>query len=63
MHRIVFQRFEPGIGKFRIFTIRPNGTGLRAITKPPANAHQDVVAWRSQRAYLGVVTRSIARNT
>ena len=36
MQRIVFQRFEPGISKFRIYTIRPNGTGLRAITKRPA---------------------------
>lgn len=39
--RIVFQRFDPDMGKFRIYTIRPHGTGLRAITEPPANADQD----------------------
>jgi Tol biopolymer transport system component len=41
--RIVFQRFDPGLGKFRIYTIRPDGTGLRAITKPPANAFNDML--------------------
>jgi TolB protein len=39
--RIAFERFDPHIGKSRIYTIRPDHTGLHAITKPPANADED----------------------
>ena len=39
--RIVFQRFDPRIGKDRIYRIRPDGTGLHAITRPPGNAEGD----------------------
>lgn len=39
--RIVFQRFDPRIGKVRVYTIRPDGSGLRAITNPPQNADED----------------------
>jgi TolB protein len=39
--RIVFQRLDPRIGKARVYTIRPDGSGLRAITKPPDNADED----------------------
>jgi hypothetical protein len=35
--RIVFQRFDPRIGKDRLHRIRPDGTGLHTIT-PPGNA-------------------------
>ncbi len=34
--RIVFERFDPRLGTFRIYTINPDGSGLRAITDPPA---------------------------
>ena len=39
--RIVFQRFDPRIGEDRIYRIRPDGTGLHAITRPPGNAERD----------------------
>ena len=39
--RIVFQRFDPRIGKDRIYRMRPDGTGLHAITPPPGNAEGD----------------------
>jgi TolB protein len=39
--QIVFQRFDPHIGKDRIYKIRPDGTGLHPITKPPAKAEGD----------------------
>jgi Tol biopolymer transport system component len=38
---IGFQRFDPGMKKVRVYEVRPDGTGLRAITKPPANADED----------------------
>jgi Tol biopolymer transport system component len=38
---IAFQRHDPRIDKVRIYTIRPDGSGLRAITEPPANAAGD----------------------
>jgi hypothetical protein len=36
--RIVFQRFDPRIGKDRLHGIGPDGTGLHAITRPEGNA-------------------------
>ncbi len=36
--RIVFERFDPRIGKDRIYRIRPDGAGLHAITRPPGGA-------------------------
>jgi TolB protein len=38
---IAFQRFDPRSGKDRVYKIRPDGTGLRAISKPPPNAEGD----------------------
>jgi TolB protein len=32
--RIVFQRFDPGLGRTRLYTVQPDGRGLRAITRP-----------------------------
>jgi Tol biopolymer transport system component len=39
--RIVFQRLDPASGKVRLYTIRPDGSGLRAITLPGAGADMD----------------------
>ena len=39
--RIVFQRFDPRTGKDRRYRIGPDGTYLRAITRPPGNAERD----------------------
>jgi Tol biopolymer transport system component len=38
---IVFQRLDPHSGKTRLYTIRPDGSGLRAITLPGPNADKD----------------------
>lgn len=39
--RIVLQRLDPATGKIRIYTVRPNGSGLRAITLPGAGEDKD----------------------
>jgi TolB protein len=39
--RIVFQRIDPTIGKNRLYTIRPDGSGLRAITSPAPDEDRD----------------------
>jgi hypothetical protein len=39
--RIVFQRIDPTIGKNRLYTIRPDGSGLRAITSPGPDEDRD----------------------
>ncbi len=39
--RIVFQRLDPDTGKIRLYTVRPNGSGLRAITLPGAGEDMD----------------------
>lgn len=38
---IAFKRLDPEIEKVRLYTIRPDGSGLRAITRPGANADHD----------------------
>jgi TolB protein len=38
---IAFKRIDPGGGKVRIYTSRPDGSGLRALTRPGANADND----------------------
>jgi Tol biopolymer transport system component len=44
--RIVFQRLDPDTGKIRLYTVRPNGSGLRAITLPGASEDNDSqAAW------------------
>jgi TolB protein len=40
---IVFQRMDPAGGKTRLYTIRPDGSGLRAITSPGSGEDQDVM--------------------
>jgi Tol biopolymer transport system component len=50
--RIVFQRSDPTIGKNRLYTMRPDGSGLRAITSPGPDEDRDSFAdwspdWRS----------------
>jgi Tol biopolymer transport system component len=39
--RIVFQRFDPKLGKTRLYTVQADGRGLRAITKPVGLADVD----------------------
>lgn len=39
--RIVFQRIDPTIGKNRLYTIRPDGSGLRAISSPGPDEDRD----------------------
>jgi hypothetical protein len=36
--RIVFERFDPRVGKDRIHRIRPDGAGLHVITRSPGDA-------------------------
>jgi Tol biopolymer transport system component len=44
--RIVFQRLDPDTGKIRLYTVRPNGSGLRALTLPGASEDNDSqAAW------------------
>jgi Tol biopolymer transport system component len=38
---IVFKRFDPKIAKVRLYTIRPDGSGLRPLTRPGPNADND----------------------
>jgi TolB protein len=38
---IVFQRFDPKLEKTRLYTVRPDGRGLRAITRPAASEDND----------------------
>jgi hypothetical protein len=42
--RIVFQRIDPDTGKFRLYTVRPDGSGLRAITQPDTGERNDELA-------------------
>jgi TolB protein len=39
--RIVFHRLDPAIGKNRLYTIRPDGSGVRAITSPGPDEDRD----------------------
>src|SRR5918995_1831224 len=39
--RIVFQRVDPELRKVRLYTVRPNGTDLRALTRPGRNEDID----------------------
>jgi Tol biopolymer transport system component len=41
---IVFQRLDPDSGKLRLHTVRPDGSGLRAITQPGAGEDRDSLA-------------------
>jgi Tol biopolymer transport system component len=38
---IVFQRFDPSLGRTRLYTVQADGRGLRAITRPPSVAGVD----------------------
>jgi Tol biopolymer transport system component len=38
---IAFNRFDPDLGKVRIYAVRRDGTGLHAISRPPAGADLD----------------------
>jgi Tol biopolymer transport system component len=40
--RIVFQRLDPDTGKTRLYTARPDGSGLRAITRPGVGEDRDL---------------------
>jgi TolB protein len=47
--RIVFRRLDPGAGKVRLYTMRPNGSGLKAITLPGRDQDDDSQAdWSPQ---------------
>jgi Tol biopolymer transport system component len=39
--RIVFQRFDSGLGKTRLYVVQPDGRGLRALTRPTATQDND----------------------
>jgi TolB protein len=39
--RIVFERLDPSLGKTRLYTVRPDGGDLRALTKPAADDGQE----------------------
>jgi len=38
---IAFKRFDPKTEKVRLYTIRPDGSGLKALTRPGPNANND----------------------
>jgi Tol biopolymer transport system component len=38
---IVFQRFDPVLGKTRLYVVQPDGRGLRALTRPTATEDND----------------------
>jgi dipeptidyl aminopeptidase/acylaminoacyl peptidase len=43
---IVFQRFDPALGKTRLYVVQPDGRGLRALTRPsPAEDNDSQPDW------------------
>lgn len=43
--RIVFQRLDPKTGKVRLYTIRPDGSHMRAVSLPPAGSRDVRPDW------------------
>jgi Tol biopolymer transport system component len=41
---VVFQRIDPLTGKTRLYTVRPDGSRLRAVTRPGAGEERDSLA-------------------